>query len=167
MKGNIKASPVLCDENPPLTGGFPSQRASDAETVSKTWRHYVVSVHETLHVALVDWLIILYEKQQKYNLRCLVRRKILSMSWTTLIYYMQNCAHTFGIMMSWHENRFRITDPLWGESYGPHRSVLLTKGLLCNVSFNVSFLAILIKPLKIVKRVVGDLRRLNALVSSL
>ena len=30
----------LCEENPPVTGGFPSQRASKAENVSIWWRHY-------------------------------------------------------------------------------------------------------------------------------
>ena len=30
---------VYCEWNPLLTGGFPSQRASNAENVFKTWRH--------------------------------------------------------------------------------------------------------------------------------
>ena len=30
----------LCEGNPPVTGGFPSQRASDAENVSFRWRHH-------------------------------------------------------------------------------------------------------------------------------
>ena len=29
-----------CEENPPVTGGFPSQRASNAEDVSIWWRHH-------------------------------------------------------------------------------------------------------------------------------
>ena len=32
---------ALCDENSPVTGGFPSQRASNAETDSIWWRHHV------------------------------------------------------------------------------------------------------------------------------
>ena len=31
----------LYEGNPPVTGGFPSQRASDAENVSIWWRHHV------------------------------------------------------------------------------------------------------------------------------
>ena len=30
----------LCQGNPPVTGGFPSQRASNAENVSFWWRHH-------------------------------------------------------------------------------------------------------------------------------
>ena len=45
----------LCEGNPPVTGGFPSQRASNAENVSVWWRHHVPyywqfasRVHESL-----------------------------------------------------------------------------------------------------------------------
>ena len=31
---------ALCDGNPPVTGGFPSQRASNAKSVSKSWWHH-------------------------------------------------------------------------------------------------------------------------------
>ena len=31
---------ALCEGNPPVTGGFPSQRASNAESVSILWRHH-------------------------------------------------------------------------------------------------------------------------------
>ena len=34
----------LCKGNPPVTGGFPSQRASTAENVSIWWRHHGVMV---------------------------------------------------------------------------------------------------------------------------
>ena len=30
----------LCDGNPPVTGGFHSQRTNNAENVSKWWRHH-------------------------------------------------------------------------------------------------------------------------------
>ena len=30
----------LCEGNPPVTGGFPSQRASNAENISTLWRHH-------------------------------------------------------------------------------------------------------------------------------
>ena len=32
----------LCEGNPPVTGGFPSQRASNAENVSIWWRHHAM-----------------------------------------------------------------------------------------------------------------------------
>ena len=32
----------ICEGNPPVTGGFPSQRASNAENVSIWWRHHGV-----------------------------------------------------------------------------------------------------------------------------
>ena len=31
---------VLCEGNPPVTGGFPSQRASNMESVSMLWHHH-------------------------------------------------------------------------------------------------------------------------------
>ena len=34
----------LCEGNPPVTGGFPPQRSSNAETVSIWWRHRVFDV---------------------------------------------------------------------------------------------------------------------------
>ena len=41
----------LCNGNPPVTGGFPSQRACNAENVSIWWRHQVM-LH-TLHIHLM------------------------------------------------------------------------------------------------------------------
>ena len=37
----FSASLALCEGNPPVTGGFPSKRASSAECVSLSWRHRV------------------------------------------------------------------------------------------------------------------------------
>ena len=39
-KHQSSASLDVCDGNPPLTGGFPSQRASDAENISMAWRDH-------------------------------------------------------------------------------------------------------------------------------
>ena len=36
----------LCEGNPPVTGGFPSQSASNAEKASIWWRCHVVEYHE-------------------------------------------------------------------------------------------------------------------------
>ena len=43
IKENIKAPHAtgLCEENPPVTGWFPSQKVSNAENVSTRWRHHV------------------------------------------------------------------------------------------------------------------------------
>ena len=38
-----KASLALCGRNPPLTGGFPSQRASNVERVSISWDNQVIT----------------------------------------------------------------------------------------------------------------------------
>ena len=35
------ASQVICERNPPVAGGFPSQGSSKAENISMTWCHYV------------------------------------------------------------------------------------------------------------------------------
>ena len=32
----------ICEGNPPVTGGFPSQKASSAKNVSISWRHHVM-----------------------------------------------------------------------------------------------------------------------------
>ena len=39
-KHQSSASLALCQGNPPVAGGFPSQRASNAEIVSIWWRHH-------------------------------------------------------------------------------------------------------------------------------
>ena len=43
---NKKNSAVLifCEWEPPLTGGSPSQMASDAESAAKSWRHNALSL---------------------------------------------------------------------------------------------------------------------------
>ena len=46
----------LCEGNPPVTDGFPSQRARNAKNASIWWRHHV-------H-ALVNWVIIYSGKEQ-------------------------------------------------------------------------------------------------------
>ena len=41
-KTSKSALPALCEGNPPVGGGFPSQRAGNAESVFMTWHHNVV-----------------------------------------------------------------------------------------------------------------------------
>ena len=52
IKQNIKAPRItcLCEGNPPVTDGFPSQRASNAENVSIWWRH-----HELVPNSSASW----------------------------------------------------------------------------------------------------------------
>ena len=46
----------LCDVNPPMTGGFPSQMDSNAENVSIWWRHYAVCIiHGMYYTVVVPW----------------------------------------------------------------------------------------------------------------
>ena len=42
IKESINAQLALCEGNPTVTGGFPSQRASNAENISISWRHHDV-----------------------------------------------------------------------------------------------------------------------------
>ena len=44
---------VFVEGNPPDTGGFPSQRASNAENISIWWRHHVIGIKACLN--LVRW----------------------------------------------------------------------------------------------------------------
>ena len=39
---------TFCEGKPPVTGGFPSQRASNAENVSAPWRHVFAQLAESL-----------------------------------------------------------------------------------------------------------------------
>ena len=45
-KKTSKAPRHLCEGNPPVTGGFPSQRARNAENVSIWWRHHGICTSE-------------------------------------------------------------------------------------------------------------------------
>ena len=48
----------LCERNPPVTGGLPSQRAIDAENVSNWWRHHDVHGFVVLCFAVVVMLLV-------------------------------------------------------------------------------------------------------------
>ena len=45
----------LCEENLPLTGEFPAQRASNAENVSIWWRHHVMALSPVFCTKSVIW----------------------------------------------------------------------------------------------------------------
>ena len=83
----IKKSPlpVLCEENPPVTDGFPSQRASNAERVSISLRHPVYTpVHHVVsvcqHVSLAGHSTSLRVRRGTYVLH-LGRRHLLYLLW--------------------------------------------------------------------------------------
>ena len=42
----------LCEGNSPMTGEFPTQRASNAENVSISWRHHVLTIGEYRHLSI-------------------------------------------------------------------------------------------------------------------
>ena len=44
----------LCEGNPPVTGGFNAQRASNTENVSIWWRHQVVECNNSLGTRLCE-----------------------------------------------------------------------------------------------------------------
>ena len=46
----------LCEGNPPVSGGFPSQRASNAENVSIWWRHHGISLKVMIIVQGADFI---------------------------------------------------------------------------------------------------------------
>ena len=47
--------------NPPVTGGFPSQRASNTENISIWWRHHVWIMH-TVYTSLLFYHRLIYTK---------------------------------------------------------------------------------------------------------
>ena len=62
---------ALCEGNPPVTGGFPTQRASNAENVSIWWRHHELGFIFYL-LPQVAWEQ--YQPMRKYVIRiCNVR----------------------------------------------------------------------------------------------
>ena len=56
----------LCEGNQPVTNGFPSQKASNAENVSIWWRHHVYLMH-SIQIALhfsrdgLRWLYLMFK----------------------------------------------------------------------------------------------------------
>ena len=46
----------LCERNPPVTGGFPSQRASKTESVSIWWRHHGITI--TCGMVWSHWMML-------------------------------------------------------------------------------------------------------------
>ena len=62
----------LCERNPPVTGGFPTQCASNAENVSIWWRHrgwYETPSHISYKTHIASWLQLTDESIQRYRIR--------------------------------------------------------------------------------------------------
>ena len=66
----------LCEGNPPVTGGFPSQRVSNAEVVSIWWRHheFIFCVSDPRKYNIMD---IMVQKLERYatNLEDIVQHR--------------------------------------------------------------------------------------------
>ena len=63
-KWNINASLSLCERSQLMTGGFPSQRASNAERVSICWHHHATSSLNSMHNGLCSLQIIVSRNLQ-------------------------------------------------------------------------------------------------------
>ena len=63
-KWNINASLSLCERSPLMTGGFPSQRASNAERVSIYWHHHATLSLNSMHNGLCSLQIIVSRNSQ-------------------------------------------------------------------------------------------------------
>ena len=51
----------LCEGNPPVTGGFPSQKASNAENVYILWCYHVCAIFNTTK-HLIDTVVIMWQQ---------------------------------------------------------------------------------------------------------
>ena len=61
---------VFCEGNPPMTGGFPSQRASKAEDVSIWWRHHCLICTQHLSMTRYVWYRVI-EDRAMWSLHCI------------------------------------------------------------------------------------------------
>ena len=71
IEENDTGNTGLCEGNPPMTGGFPSQRASIMKNVSIWWRHHVVSMalayDKKTRFTETGWWKWLEDKEQVMN----------------------------------------------------------------------------------------------------
>ena len=58
----------LCERNPLVTSGFPSQRTSNAENVSNWWRHHEIYLHEHYNVRVLLYLTKLFQSRLRWGL---------------------------------------------------------------------------------------------------
>ena len=123
---------ALCIENPPLTDGFPSQRASYAESVSMSWRHHARATSGAGQQStgghgvscLINWLM-----WQAYHIS-----RLTNISFDVIEYIpgIISTVHalvwwsTGDMMMSSNGNIFHVIGPLWGKFTG-HQWIPLTK----------------------------------------
>ena len=62
---------AFCERNPPVTGGFPSQRAINAENVSMSWRHREWDKKAKIYLYIFDemqgYLFIFFQMNRRYT----------------------------------------------------------------------------------------------------
>ena len=114
----------LCVGNSPVTGEFPTERASNAENISIWWRHHEFRIPDVQHVKAGSVLILTgtlchTESRSIHNEEHLAGVA----GWDeTLGRDPGNLGKTFIMMASYHRNTFRITSPdskFHGATMGP------------------------------------------------
>ena len=53
-KTSKPALPAHCEGNPPVAGGFPSQKVGNAESISIVWRHHGLWFQMTIHILIIQ-----------------------------------------------------------------------------------------------------------------
>ena len=99
----------LCEGNPPVTGVFPSQRASDAENVSIWWRHCAFDSR--------------FQKQNRTH--CMVASK-------SIVALLQSLAKTFDIVVTSKSIFTDIVYPLH-KTNGRRHCVVVSKNKIADI----------------------------------
>ena len=98
----------LCEGNPPVTGGFPSQRASNTENVSIWWRHHeIYGWKEIGHLRCMD-------DSNSYNLIFLCHPALL-VTWSSN--YSPLPAVSAGLQTYYHLHRQNHITPCRLDNY--------------------------------------------------
>ena len=108
----------LCGGNQLVTGGFPSQRASNAENVSIWWRHHVMTI-------VSDYFQNERSPLYEMNFHCSCRHKIFCEKFHTVLmkFHTKYLAHT-------------LKDMNFVSQHSSHISRLVTKWIrIYNVNF--------------------------------
>ena len=119
---------VLCEGNSPVTGGFPSQRASNyAENVSIWWRHHVVDI--LLKVCSARQICINMIKKIIVGVYVLKYKTAVSPLLTPWKYCSLTLSHRYILKISPSPNqslltRWKITSPVRWVASGLSRSLV-------------------------------------------
>ena len=88
----------VCEGNPPVTGGFPSQRASNTERVS-IWRRH----HETcMHVISLATNLLMWGEYLQYK-PFFAMLTSSDGKWKHFLRYWPICAGNSPVLFSWHK----------------------------------------------------------------